>query len=516
MGVDAIAVADGRILALGREADLAAFVGPGTRVWDTHGATVTPGLVDAHLHLVQWARAADELDLFGAASSAEVAVRLGRFMNANAGDAPIVGRGFDPNGWESPPHRGVLDALGDTRAVLLHSKDFHALWVNGVALRACGITRATPDPEGGRIVHDGAGEPTGLLMEHAVRLCSRLLPTGDAGDAEAVVRALPRLHAFGVTGVHDFEGPAARRVLRDVCGTGTPRLRVLMHLAHSDLDAAIARGDRSGSGDDAFRTGALKLFADGTLGSRTAAMLEPYAGGRGTGMELLPPAELRALVLRAAGAGLSIAVHAIGDRAVRSTLDAFEAAGPALRGLSLPPRIEHLQLVDPDDMPRLARLGVAASMQPSHAIADADLAEQEWGRRVDSSYPWRSLLDHGALLVFGSDAPVEPPDAPLGLRAAVTRKGPGRAAAFTPGQRISLDEALTAYTEGPARLAGMWPRAGTLRPGAHADLVIWNTDLHAAGADELAQFTPAATIVAGVVCWCTQGLGLGASGRGGA
>ena len=504
-GADALAIAHGRIVALGREAELAGFVGPSTRVWDARGATVTPGLVDAHVHLVQWARSLAEVDLFGTATPVEAVARVAAFMAATPGQAPIVGRGFDPNAWPTAPERSGLDALGETRPVLLHSKDFHALWVNGATLRACGITRDTPDPSGGRIVRDAAGEATGLLLEHAVRLCARLLPAGHAGDGDAVRRALPLLYARGVTGVHDFEGREAQLVLREVCAAERTPLRVLMHLAHSGLDAAIELGLTSGVGDDVFRIGAVKLFADGTLGSRTAAMLEPYEQGEETGMDLLSRDELRDVVERASGAGISIAIHAIGDRAVRSCLDAFAAAGPALGRLGLPPRIEHLQLVDPDDMPRLAKLGVAASMQPSHALTDARLATQQWGARVAHSYPWRALRDCGALLAFGSDAPVEPPDAPLGLCAAVSRQGPTLDAPFTPHQRVSLDTALSAYTQGPARLAGTWPRVGSLRPGAVADVVVWNTDLHSVDPLELAQSTPAATILAGAVLWFPTG-----------
>ena len=500
-GVDSLAVGGGRILGVGREPELSPFMGPATRTLDAGGATVTPGFVDAHLHLVQWARALAELPLTGCASAAEAAQRVARFAAEHPGEGPIVGRGWDANGWASPPERGVLDRACPTRPVLLHSRDFHALWVNGAALTACGIGRATVDPDGGRIVRDAAGAPTGVLMENAVRACAPLLAAVEAGDAAAVVAALPRLHARGVTGVHDFEGPGAQRVLRDVCSRGGTRLRVLMHLAHGGLDAAIELGLASGIGDDTFRIGAVKLFADGTLGSRTAAMLAPYEGATETGMELIPAGELRAIVARAAGAGLSVAIHAIGDRAVRSSLDAFEAARGPIAGLALPPRIEHLQLVDPADLPRFARLGVVASMQPSHAISDAALADLHWGARVAHAYPWRELLDHRAVLAFGSDAPVEPPDTAEGLRAAVTREVAGRARPFTPHQRLTLDEALSAYTEAPARLAGSWPRTGSLRPGAVADVVVWSGDLHRLPASRLGEAAPAATLVDGRVAW---------------
>lgn len=514
-GVDSLAIAGGRILAVGREAELAPLRDRTTRGWDAGGATVTPGLIDAHLHLVQWARSLDEVDLFGASTRDEAVARVARFIAAHPGDNPVVGRGYDPNAWQDAPERAVLDELSAARPVLLHSKDFHALWVNGAALRVCGIVCGTPDPQGGRIVRDPAGEPTGLLMEHAVRLCAPVLPAEGADDAARVERALPQLHAFGITGVHDFEGPAAQQVLRAVCGGATARLRVLMHLAHSGLDAAIESGLSSGTGDDTFRIGAVKLFADGTLGSQTAAMLKPYEASADSGMELIDPAELRALVARASGAGLSIAIHAIGDRAVRSSLDAIEAAGAAARRLPLPPRIEHLQLVDPEDMPRLAQLGVIASMQPSHATADAQLAERFWGARVANAYPWRALLDQGASLAFGSDAPVEPPDAPLGLSAAVTRAVPARGDAFTPHQRVTLDDALTAYTRVPAQLAGSWPRMGTLRPGAAADFVVWETDLHCTPPERLAKLRPAATFVAGEVLWVAPGGARGAIAGGG-
>jgi len=498
-GIDTLAIAGGRIVACGAARHLEPLAGPHTQVLDAAGATVTPGIVDAHVHLVDWARAIGEVALDGCATRADAIARVAAHAARDTGGAPIVGRGFDSNGWDEPPARDALDRVTGSRPALLHSHDYHSLWVNSAALAACGIGRDTPDPAGGRIVRDAAGEPTGLLLEHAVRPCAALLEAAAVDPAAAVARALPLLHARGVTGVHDFEGPLAMRVLRDACGGAAPRLRVLMHLAHARLDEAIALGLTSGIGDDAFRIGAIKLFADGTLGSRTAAMLAAYDGTQETGMDLIPPVELAAIVRRAVDAGLSVAIHAIGDRAVRSSLDAFEAAGPALARLAMPPRIEHAQLVDAADVPRFARLGVVASMQPSHATADAALAHRHWGGRAAASYPWRTLLDRGARLAFGSDAPVEPPDAPAGLAAAVTRVPPGAASAFTPEQRVTLDEALSAYTEGPARAAGTWPRTGALEPGAIADVVVWNEDLHALPPGRLAAAAPATVIVAGGV-----------------
>ena len=498
---DAVAVAGERVLAVGRASELEALAGPRTVRLDAGGGTVTPGLCDAHIHLVAWARSLSEVALGGAATRAAALARVGAFLAAHPGDGPVVGRGWDANPWDEPPDRAALDAATGERPVLLHSRDYHALWVNSAALRAAGVTRATPDPDGGRIERDAAGEPSGVVREHAVRLFAPLEAAAGAGDDLALVReAAGLLHRCGVTSVHDFEGPEAQRTLRALARGGA--LRVLMHLPHAALDHALATGIESGTGDDWFRIGALKLFADGTLGSRTAALLEPYDGTGAAGMDLLPTAELRATVTRALAGGLSVAFHAIGDRAVRVSLDAFEAAGEARARVTLPPRIEHVQLLDPADRPRFARLGVAASMQPQHCVSDMELVRRWWGARAERSYPWRSLLESGALLAFGSDAPVEPPRPALGLHAAVTRQRPDGtpAAGFVPSQRITLDQALDACTRGAARLAGA-ERLGRIAPGAAADLVAWDVDLHALPPARLHQAAPRWTVLAGEVVY---------------
>ena len=272
-----------------------------------------------------------------------------------------------------------------------------------------------------------------------------------------------------------------------------------MHAPHDQLDALLAAGIRSGIGDAWYRIGALKLFADGTLGGRTAAMLAPYRGTTGQGMELIEPGAMRETVWRAIAGGISVAIHAIGDRAVRNALDAFEAAGSAALGLAFAPRIEHAQLVDAADLPRFARLGVVPSMQPAHLITDLPLARHYWGDRLEHAYPWADL-DAGDRLLFGSDAPVEPPSVALGLHAAVARRPVGEpdAAACSPRQRLDLDRALRAYTRG-GRLGGLGPGYGTLAPGVVADLVVWDRDLFAAPVDDLAVARPSATVVNGRV-----------------
>jgi predicted amidohydrolase YtcJ len=503
-GADTLAVDGNRIAAVGRRAEIEARTGGAAQVIDARGATLTPGLWDAHLHLLPWARARFEIDLTGSPSRAEACARIRRHLNEHPGSGPVLGRGWDAGEWSEQPARGALDALEAHRPLLLHSHDFHTLWVNSAALARAGIGRGTPDPPGGRIERDPGGEPTGVLRENAVKALAALEDeaTRAAGDAGMLLADAARaLHAFGVTAVHDFERGAAAfgEMERFARGAG-PRVRVLQCVGPEDLERVAGLGLASGAGDDHFRVGPLKLFADGTLGSRTAALLAPYDGTEEMGLDVLPPDELSAWVARGLAQSLAVAVHAIGDRACRHALDAFERAASRSRPV-LPNRIEHAQLVAPPDLPRFAALGVAASMQPLHCTADAPLAARWWGSRRDQAYPWRTLLESGARLAFGSDAPVESPSLAEGLGAACTRQRadgtpPG---GFVPAQRVGLDEALRAYTEGAARLAGAWPRIGSLREGSLADLVVWDRDLARTPAEQLREARPSCTVWDGAV-----------------
>jgi predicted amidohydrolase YtcJ len=501
-GADAVLIEGGRIAAVGPRPAVSARAHRDTPRLDARGGTVTPGLTDAHIHLVAWARSRGRLELQDCDSRAETLARVQAYVTTHPEIPVVVGRGWDSNRWSERPERAALDRVSGGRPVLLHSRDFHSLWVNGAALERAGVTRATADPPGGVLERDGAGEPTGVAREHAVRLFAALMPDETPTAERSMLRgAVAELHRHGITSVHDFEAATEQRLLHALAtDTAGPRLRVLMHLPHAGLDHALALGLTSGTGDDAFRIGAIKLFADGTLGSQTAAMLEPYEGGAGRGLELIAPAELEAIVARAVAGGLSVAIHAIGDRAVRSALDAFAAAGPALRALALPPRIEHVQLLDPADVPRFATLGVAASLQPIHCTSDIDNARRHWGARAERSYPWRTLLEAGARLAFGSDAPVETVSTAAGLHAAVTRhRADGTpVGGFVPAQCIGLDAALAAYTSGAARLAGS-VSGGRLAPGALGDLAIWSSDLQRLPADDLAHASVRATVIDGAV-----------------
>ncbi len=324
----------------------------------------------------------------------------------------------------------------------------------------------------------------------------------DTERRAALLRAQAALHRLGVTAVHSVEGPDAFRVLEAMAAAGELRLRVLHHFPQRFLDNLIAAGVVSGFGGAWLRIGGIKYFTDGALGSRTAWMLEPYSDGDGYGVRRLDAAELQHDVARAARAGLAATVHAIGDAAVRMTLDVLEGVGS--RGLALPHRIEHLQCVHPDDLPRAARAGIVASMQPSHLLTDIPLAERRWGpARSRWTMAVRSLLDAGTVLAFGSDAPVEAPDPREGFYAAVARRDRSGypESGWYPEERLAGEEVLRAYTVGPARAAGEGARAGRLAPGARADFVAWSEDPAAAPADRLLSLQVVATVVDGAIVY---------------
>jgi predicted amidohydrolase YtcJ len=385
----------------------------------------------------------------------------------------------------------------------------HSLWTNSAALRRAGITAATAAPEGGQIVRDPDGEPSGVLQERAAELVTAAIapPSAAACDA-ATRRAVRRANELGLTGVHTVEGAAARASLQRLREDGDPTLRVCAHLARDELEGAIGLGLRSGFGDEWLRIGGLKLFADGALGSQTALMLEPYdRQGQNRGVEVLTPDELRAYAERAAGHGIALTVHAIGDLANRRVLDALAVAraADATGRPGLRHRIEHAQLVHPDDVARFARLDVVASVQPVHATSDMETAERFWGARTAWSYAWRSLLAAGARLAFGTDCPVEPLDPIATLHAAVTRQRADGAppGGWHPEQRLTLEESLRAHTLGSAYAAGEEARKGSLSVGKLADLTIFSHDPFATPPDELLGRRVEATVVGGRVVYRT-------------
>ena len=484
--VGGIAVARGRVVAVGTGAEVERLAGPGTRrIHLAPDETGLPGLTDAHLHLADAAIAADDVDLADAATLGEgLAVVAAAHRRIADTAAWLEGAGWDIDRWGGWPTADQLERVAPGRRVALWAHDHHALWVSPAALAAAGVRDSTPDPPGGSIRRDEHGRPTGILHETAARLVVAHIPMPTADALEGPVARLTRdLLALGVVAVHDPGGlapttelPASFATYGRLADRGSLGIRVHACLREEQLEAGIAAGLRSGDslGESVGRAhvGWLKLFADGTLGSRTAAMLPPFAWeAGGSGLWLTEPDRLTSLAGRAADHGIASQVHAIGDAAVRAALDAL---GPTTGATRFTPRVEHVQLVDADDLPRFAALGIAASVQPVHLRSDADQARRLWGERGEAlGYPWGSLADSGALLPFGTDAPVERIDPWPGLAMAVTRDDPswetGRP--FGAAEQLDLARALRAQCVDGALSAGERDR-GRLLPGYRADLIV--------------------------------------------
>ncbi len=468
---DAIWWENGRVEAVGRAAALASRVPPKTPVFELPEALVTPGFVDGHSHFALWALGRRRVQLAGAATLDEAVQRVARGTPVQGW---VVGQGWDANGWDQAPDRAALDRV-QSGPVYLDSLDVHAAWVNSAALAAAGIRRTTPDPYGGRIVRDGAGEPTGLLLERAVELMVAFLPQPPPALLDAaLLEAQAEAHRLGITGLHNVEGDAVLAAFERLESAARLRLRVLFHPPVASLDTLIARGTRSGAGSDWLRIGGVKLFLDGSLGSRTAWMLEPYQGSRDRGMPITTAEAAGEAVRAAAAAGIAATVHAIGDAAVRRALDLLEP----LPRVGLPHRIEHFQCIHPDDFERAAAAGVVASMQPAHLLTDIPLVERHWGGRGRGAYPFESLRRRGTPMVFGSDAPVASLDPREGLFAALERRGEtgAPAAGWRPEEKLTFTDAVRGYTVGAAHAGGVAHRSGTLAPGHDADLVAWDFD----------------------------------------
>jgi predicted amidohydrolase YtcJ len=452
---------------------------------DLGGRCVLPAFTDAHVHFPTWSLARRELDLEGATTRAEALARVAAAQAAGW----VRGAGWRDDGWEAPPAREALDEVTGSRPAALWSKDRHSLWLNSAALALAGGDLEAP---GGVVERDERGEPAGVLRERAAwRFRERHLSIGEEELLEATREGIRVAVARGVGAVHDKDGGAgAVAVFARIHEREGLALRVWQSLPHERLAELAALGLRSRLGDDFLRLGYLKAFMDGTLGSQTAWLLD------GSGVRITGADELAELVRAAAAAGWPVAVHAIGDRANREALDAFEATRDAWQPLGLRQRIEHAQCLAPEDVPRFARIGVAASVQFSHAPSDRDLADRLWPGRAEGAYAYRSLWEAGALVVNGSDAPVEELDPLAGLEAAVLRTDDARAP-WHPEQALTVEQALRAMTVNAAWLAGDERRRGRLLPGFLADLVVLDRDPMSTTPEELSELRVVATMVGG-------------------
>jgi len=510
----AIAVDGERIVSIGDDASLLSGWGDRAEIVDLEGRTIIPGLIDAHIHLQQFALALQAVNC-ETNTRAECLERVAeRAQKARAGEW-IVGHGWNQNDWpEGFGSAADLDPITPYNPVYLTARSLHAAWANSAALRLARISPKTADPPGGHIQRDPSGSPTGIFFESAMELISKAIPAPNVEDiSTAIHNALPRLWGMGLTGAHDFDRRDCFSALQLLHAAGSLNFRVIKSIPLENLPQAVELGLRTGFGDDYLRIGPVKAFADGALGPHTAAMFQPYEGEpENRGILLLDGEELFERGRHAVENGLSLAVHAIGDRANHEVLNAFEQIRKFESALSrteddrlkwntpLRHRMEHVQIIHPGDLPRLASLGVIGSMQPIHAASDYPMADRYWGARARHSYAWRSVLNAGVRVAFGSDAPVESPNPFWGIHAAVTRRrqdGSPGAEGWYPDQRIQLVEALHGFTVGPAFAAGMEDRLGILAPDFLADLLVLDRDLFACGPDEIYQIRPLATMVGG-------------------
>jgi predicted amidohydrolase YtcJ len=426
--------------------------------------TAWPGLIDSHIHLEGLTDHLLTLHLNGARSLGDTLRRVDRWAAGLSSDAWVLGAGWYNDAWPEPafPSRLDLDRAAAGRPVMLRRKDGHSAWVSSAALKLAGIGRDTADPPGGVIDRDAGGRPTGILRETAIHPVSRLMPEPKDADLDrAMARALNALARLGLTAVHSMDSSSGFASLQRIHARGRLPIRVTYNLPLADLAHAERMGVRSGWGDEWLRIWGVKAFLDGSLGSRTAEMLD------GSGTARLAQPDLVDMIERCVHAELNVCLHAIGDGAVRRALDALQ---PHRRAWSRwRPRIEHAQCVDPKDMRRFARIGVIASMQPIHAVADRELADANWPDVVANAYAWRALEKAGARLAFGSDAPVETADPLPGIDAATAWR---RRARWHPELSISKASALRAYTLDAAFAAGVEHDTGSLVPGKLCDMTV--------------------------------------------
>jgi predicted amidohydrolase YtcJ len=508
---DAIAIRAGRVIAVGA-ADVAKVKGPKTRVVDLQGRAVLPGFIDAHAHLVSLARSLALVDLKGVPSYDTAIARVAARAKTTKAGVWIVGRGWDQNVWgmRGFPHHDALSKATPDHPVYLSRIDGHAALLNRRGLAAVGLdpTKAAPaDPAGGRIERDAAGRPTGVLVEKAMDAVEGKVerPKG-AALAALVKEAERRVAAAGIVEIHEMGvGEEALDVLRGLAREGALSVRLVVYVDGEDARTFLAqenRGVEVGIAGDMLSVRGIKFFADGALGSRGAALLEPYSDDtKNSGLLTRDKASLSAAIARATKAGLQVAVHAIGDRANRVVLDALEAQGEKK---PLRPRIEHAQVVHEDDVKRFAAAGVIASMQPTHCTSDMSWATARLGeKRVPRSYAWRSMLEAKVPLAFGSDFPVEEVEPIQGLTAATLRADADGfpAGGWNPWQRLTTAEALSAFSLGAAFAAFEENIAGSLAVGKRADLVVLSDDPLGISAADLRDLRVEMTVVGGRVVY---------------
>ena len=506
----ALAVVRGRIMAVGSDADIRQLVGPRTRVIELSGRGVTPGLVDSHAHLLGLGTALDSVDLRGAKSAKEAADRAAAAARDRPAGEWVTGRGWDQNLWQPQvfPTRSPLDDRVPEHPVALRRVDGHALWANTRALELSGVDKDTPEPAGGKIERDAAGRPTGVLVDAAMDLVESHIPEAPtAVKRRRILAASRRALAAGITGVHEMGiGLDTADLYRTLADEGRLPIRIYAFLSGSPklvdrLGDMVIEVDRDGT--EMFIARAVKLFSDGALGSRGAALIEPYSDDPDNrGLWITSAEDLKKAAVIAAKSGWQLGIHAIGDAANRAVLDAYAAARAVDSEADLRFRVEHAQVLSPADIPRFSELGVIASMQPTHCTSDMPWAGDRLGpERLDGAYAWRSLLDAGAHIAAGSDFPVEEVSPLLGIYAATTRQDAGGkpAGGWNPREKMTLEEAVRAFTVESAYASFAEASRGKLRRGYVADITVYDRPLE--GGSPLLETQVDMTVVGGNVVY---------------
>ncbi len=501
----AFAVDKGTFIALGSDAEiLGKFSGRG-RTIDLEGRTVWPGLIDSHVHLQHLAAAQNMVDC-ETNTIEECLQRVKAKAEQLPPDAWVRGHGWNQNNWENGyGNAELLEAICGGRPAYLTAKSLHAAWVNRTALDRIAIELGSLDPDSDAFQRDNTGEPTGILFEEqGMGLIEKLIPHPTKEELSIQFLDLfPKLWRLGLIGIHDFDGITCWYTLRELHEQQKLGVRVTKNIPFSDFETFIQSGLKTGDGDDWLNIGNLKIFADGSLGPQTAAMSTPYENSKDSGLLQLTEDEIFEIGVMAAQLGIGLSVHAIGDRANHIVLNAFENLRKFETDNSLPRlphRIEHVQTIQPNDLPRLAALDIIASVQPVHAPSDMTMADKHLGERGRWTYNFKSFIESGAKVVFGSDAPVEPIDPFQGIHAAVTRRrmdgSPGKEGWY-PNQRISLSQALMGFSASPAIITQRGDRLGQISQGYRADFLILEEDPFVIDPSDLYQIKPSATFIEG-------------------
>ena len=476
----------GRITAVGSNAEVTAKA-KGARQVDMQGRTVLPGLIDAHGHVFGLGQQLTQLDLSSTTSLDGAMEAIAGYAKANANHAWIRGRGWNQENWKLGrfPTAAELDAVVSDRPVWLERVDGHAGWANSRTLALAGITKSTPDPAGGKIMRDANGEATGVLVDAAQELVTKVMPAQTEAEGRVMLdKSLQEIARMGLTAVHDAGiGVAEDRLYRDYADKKklTARVYAMIGGTGEDFDQLAKNGPLKDYADGMYALRSVKLYSDGALGSRGAALLKPYSDEpHSHGLLFFKTAQMDAMMTKAMRKGYQVNVHAIGDAGNKQILDIYKKELAATKSARQRHRIEHAQVVTLDDIPRFKSLGIIPSMQPTHATSDKNMAETRVGpERIKGAYAWRSFLHQGSRIACGSDFPVESPNPFFGIHAAVTRMDHAGqpVAGWYPNQAMSLKEAFRCFTLDAAYAGHQENSLGSLEPGKHADFIVIDRDL---------------------------------------